>query len=741
MLLNKVRLLYVALTGVIATSVAMKAAATPNSCKYEVVAQTGSGGITGIGSGVSINDSGAVAFSATTTAGNNIYVADLPPIGHPATVRNINSAFANSGRVFGNAVQINNTGWVIARDRYSGPYYLERLWNATPGQENTFTTLARGGSLFPNPDFDSVVDYPSVNNINQDVFYALTGGSTNTALATGVTPSFSTLIFPGLQTLRPMLADDGTVVLRAGNTSTSRIAIYSYSLDSPVSIGGPEQFAALGRSPGISDDGHLIAFYGDLNATGAQQLGTTAGPGIFVYSRSTDGNKLVRVATASSTGPVGSFSADDRVAVNSNGAVVYMAFDPSGKKCLFVSHVNSRTDPPWVYDPFPILHQGDSLAGLSGTVQSIDINDPINEKGLIALWVSTGSGQAVLRVAPVTEGVDISASAKKVSESTFRRFRDQYKKDFVVVQGAGNYCLNPYAKDQLEAARKAGMHTGLYVYLRFTDSPSPGASQVDRAISAAGSEAPYLSFIALDVETGKCANGQCPNNPGDRSIVLKIIEDAKQEIKVLGFTPIVYTSYYGWDLLTGSSSAYKDLDLWDVDSTKTGNDLCQSDPDAYYGAWTRYNGSQYILDTTLTGVDPDKSVKVDMDVFEARTFWSVPSPNALPEKYSIAIDINRQLAQTTDGNVAAIVTFTNVGNWFSDPFEFSQKRPSTLGGKPAQSISPRQIPSLGPGQSQDVTLVFDKSAISDPKKLSLSVHTTGCEERAETTRTMISPAP
>src|SRR5439155_2137812 len=107
--------------------------------------------------------------------------------------------------------------------------------------------------------------------------------------------------------------DNGNIVLRTGNTTVaslgdpiSPIELYNYGLDTPTTIAdttsGSPTFGAVGRSPGISDDGTVIAFYGVMTAMGANQLAvggyvTNPGPGIFVSIDDGSGTRKLRRIT------------------------------------------------------------------------------------------------------------------------------------------------------------------------------------------------------------------------------------------------------------------------------------------------------------------------------------------------------------------------------------------------------------------------------------------------------------
>jgi hypothetical protein len=178
-----------------------------------------------------------------------------------------------------NAVQLNNSEQIAAVDRVSGspPSFLLRTWNAnSPG---TFTLIARS----PSTAFQIVYSDPGLSNSSNVVFSA-SDPSFNDLLATpnaAKNPPYNEL--PMSVPLRPQIADNGTVVVREGNTTTSPIVLLDNNLDSAtaVTIASTASFNSLGESPGISRDGVVVAFAGDMNTTGASQWKTNPGPGIF----------------------------------------------------------------------------------------------------------------------------------------------------------------------------------------------------------------------------------------------------------------------------------------------------------------------------------------------------------------------------------------------------------------------------------------------------------------------------
>jgi len=95
-----------------------------------------------------------------------------------------------------------------------------------------------------------------------------------------------------------MIADDDRIVVRFGGPTDGAIRLYKYdfSTSEEIAAAGPE-WRALGRSPGISDDGQIVTFYGDLTSRAARTYHTTAGPGIFAsIDEGTGTRKLIRLA-------------------------------------------------------------------------------------------------------------------------------------------------------------------------------------------------------------------------------------------------------------------------------------------------------------------------------------------------------------------------------------------------------------------------------------------------------------
>ena len=216
-------------------------------------------------------------------------------------------------------MQINNAGQVIAADTQSGNYYV-RVWGPSPGSS---TDVALGGTpsgcivCISNPyQFSGLSGFPSLNNptsttSNSPIQAAYTGigglgsalGSScaNTCLAapnapitTAYNPSLNNINADPLAIpLRPMVADNGSIVIYTSTPPTAAIQVLAANLATLTPIApiattaAGSTFTQLGNSPGVSDDGTVVAFAAI----------TAAGPGVFIsYNNGSGFSAPVQVA-------------------------------------------------------------------------------------------------------------------------------------------------------------------------------------------------------------------------------------------------------------------------------------------------------------------------------------------------------------------------------------------------------------------------------------------------------------
>lgn len=246
----------------------------------DVIAVSGQNNLTLLFPAPSINDKGIVSFVGRTT-GNHILISESP-----GTYRRLNPGGVTN--TFGGNSQITNANQIVALETITGlNQMLLEVWD---GNTEDIREVVAGASNAFN-DFFAIRPNPSMNNNNLPAFSAQANGSFQTRIVTGTRQTaFNQLFLP--HPIKPMIADNGQVIVRAGNTGTSPIVLYQFNLTSPVTIASSPDFTLLGDSPGISDDGRVVVFYGDpaIMIDGSDQ------PGIFAsIDEGTGTRKLIRL--------------------------------------------------------------------------------------------------------------------------------------------------------------------------------------------------------------------------------------------------------------------------------------------------------------------------------------------------------------------------------------------------------------------------------------------------------------
>ena len=393
----------------------------PSTYNYAVIAQSGQNGITSIDQFSSINDSGQVAFVGQFADGSNgVFV------GNGFSLNDISSVLQSSGRTFGTKVQINNSGQVAAEDSFSGTSLADyvRVWNSATDK---YQITDQAG---PGTGFDSFFGTADISNDGNVTYVGKLAGLSTVALEQNGQALAS---LPSPQPyLQPMAANGGLVVARVDTSDITDSPIELFQPNKPATvIAGQPDFSSLGSSPGISDDGQIVAFYGVLTDSGAasinaqqpkQQPPLTSGAGIFLSVNTTSyGRIIVRVSGTTGSGD-SAFDADKRVAVTSvQGAgpaftdpavtVVFMGTDSvTHNDALFCNRVDLFPASGEVFDPANpasfrvntdtvIAEVGDQINGVGvdvngvpGTIKSLNIYDPVNSSGNVAFWVSTNTG-------------------------------------------------------------------------------------------------------------------------------------------------------------------------------------------------------------------------------------------------------------------------------------------------------------------------------------------------------------
>lgn len=410
-----------------------------------VVSGTEQAGITTIEPFVSINADGEMAFVGRLGR-NDTAIYHAPT---PAKLTEI-AYGSGTARRFTPAVQINDSGSIVSTDSQAGsPSTLTgvRLWSTRPGESDEL--VASGQFQNGGRDFDAVFAFPTVNNNGEVLFSALAQHQSDPgnhecderciAKRKPNDDGFHTsrVSVP----VRPLLADDGRAILKYGELADDPIRLYDRELRNYTEIANTEMgFTNMGRNPGISDDGKLIAFYGELSLSGAQAISTTAGPGIFAAvavngtwritrlagianngqldpgERWLDNNQNGVLDPGEDQGPFVTFRRDARIGIAADltrptcGVLVaaYLAEDTTGKVGLYTSQVQANVENAQfsVSAIVTIATAEQELPQVNAKITNLELYDPLNQQGQIAFWAALDNGQhAVVRAEPARRPV------------------------------------------------------------------------------------------------------------------------------------------------------------------------------------------------------------------------------------------------------------------------------------------------------------------------------------------------
>ncbi|MDJ0594391.1 MAG: malectin domain-containing carbohydrate-binding protein [Pleurocapsa sp. MO_226.B13] len=577
---------------------------------FDLIADT-SGAISGFENTTSINDSGFVAAIAQSDSLEDLLVGD-----GESPINNLTSNFDG---IFSPGIEINNNNKVVARD--GGGFSAIRLWDTNnPNSRKTIATGAFGNEFV---DFDTTFLFPRLNNnseSDQVVFLAdPKGGSQDTALVTFAGENFGNRTYNEIllsnDITKPAIADDGTIVIKDFG---EKILEYDYQLNlTDVIASSFRGFSLVGESPGISDEGGAIVFYGNLTNPDATSMtqGLESGEGIFVSIETDAGRKIERIAGVAGNGIldpgetfedanengevdlgediglIGSFSTDerDRFGINfdeniSSGNIVFLAKDELGQESIINSNFKISTDEETILTtvkPQLVAKVGQEASeirpDLTGNIQDLHIYDPINKSGQIAFWAeTTTSEEAVIRANPIRKPVfvlpGIGGSFPQSNDFGRWLLNRGVAPDTLEI----DYLANTY-DDLIQTLENAGYQQGVDLFVATYDwrlNPGPIDGAIDGAIQLS------------------------PDNPENAG---EILTDDTYEYAVdqLGF----------WleEAITGWKSQFSDLpeaeipelDSVDIIAHSTGGLVARSyiQSDAYGATFTDDNGEQVNLPT------------------------------------------------------------------------------------------------------------------------------------------------
>ncbi len=455
--------------------------------EYNLVARLNQDGISSLQPYPSINDHGIVAFVGRTGSGDaaveNVYTWGPDFVGsrlHPMFHSGL-APHADGGsprQVFAADVQINNANQVLAR-RYltarvqvafplgsilDAPLtYLELYDALTPNQYHVQqVAMGNGGysgvtilnplwagwstwgvgtpdliniasAYDPATPFAGLLPWATLNNAGQTAFNALAdqnyfmnrpgGGWIGAPL--------------GSARLRTKLADNGFFVYR--NTSASAVRIASYGFGTIIDIANTGSYQSVGALPGISDDGHVVAFAGSFKPDGRRAIFVSTDLGGRTFAQPLQiagvaGNLQLEPGESYADlnenqafdpqlgevdeGTFADFELDSPVAVermakegDEQYRVAFIAtrlvrgefgeLQPRRGLHVLAIDVQDSVKPlralgtvVKVGDRLPIDQAGTLLPGI---VQDFGMHDPLNTLGNVAFWVKTSETEAILR--------------------------------------------------------------------------------------------------------------------------------------------------------------------------------------------------------------------------------------------------------------------------------------------------------------------------------------------------------
>lgn len=390
-------------------------AAAAQGWTFDVMAETGSAGITAIDSACSMNDSGMVAFAGTDSTGSRVFVSSTP--GTVTPIKNAVAGWTYAGASISNKGGANGP-YVVTRKIEPGPlYWIYRFEaGAPPTQSGTF--------IAPSTAYDSAQLFVDCNSQGRTAFSAQVGGATAAALFLGPTspdPYKNIVQFaPASTAIRPQISENNWITIR---NNANQILLYKYfnsSLIVPETIAGTTAplggFTSVGREPGISGDGSVVAFIG--NKGGVE--------GFYLSVETPSGRQLVEVAGGTTGDGFTDFDELQRAGVVSYGAFTsnpahYAAFVKTvtiafigtrfgitgvHSKTLSLRWYGSAIEVRTVQDT-RVVALGDVINGK--TVSALRVYRPVNERRKVCFHASfSGGGSAVVRATPPVREVRIS---------------------------------------------------------------------------------------------------------------------------------------------------------------------------------------------------------------------------------------------------------------------------------------------------------------------------------------------
>jgi hypothetical protein len=491
-----------------------------------IVAQTGQSGITNILNASSVNDSGNVAFVADDANGQAIFF-------HDGSLTRISPA---SSTTYGAELQLNDSNFISAMSISTNGQRRARLWNAASpgalGEIIASSALPEPG--IPSDFFDTMGSMTTLANDGQLGFAGLEETTWEIHLSADevdardfFSPFSEVTELPTGSFFRFMAADGDRMVVGSSHATGKRVVQYDITgVDTFDTIASTSSglWSDLGVRAGISDDGTIVTFFGNLSAAGAASLNLAAGPGIFAAIDDDDNlltdAVIVKIAGVSGNGvhdpgesfedangngqldagetETGPFSAllDVRASVtNRHGDLdaVFVSYvaESAGAKGVYTTQLTFPSAGSTEYSigrPSKVIEVGDSIAGLSGSIADVNVHDSINDSGQIAFWVTTSTGaDAIVRGEPLKAPVLIVPGIA----GTFANTASISYRDWLLERGVAPEDLkeDPLVRtydDLIKTLRAAGYEPNENLFVANYDwrlAPAPVDGQIDGTVS------------------------------------------------------------------------------------------------------------------------------------------------------------------------------------------------------------------------------------------------------------------
>lgn len=445
------------------------------------------GGLVRMESELSINDSGVVAFIGHVPDTNEPdsllehVIAYRPLAGVLADVSTaLDGTFPHILRP---SCQVTNSGRIVDRQRlitlFGEVETALESWNAFANNDRQAIVVAQPIGT----EFQGIFPNASMSNMGSYVFQALqTGQNPQNRLAQS-TPVGSYVIGLSSPLAFPMMADNHHFVFRTSTT----IRILGPNAFAPqlvlASIGS--DWSALGTKPGISDDGTVVVFCGDLTAAGAASMGTYPGPGVFATVIDYQGGTPTIIRRERVAGRF-VFDLDARVSATNpvldpaTGmvvfAVAFTATPAGGGRGLFTA----RVDEDSVIAPLSVVQLGDLLDGSAVVDVKMPydglVRVPLDAQGVpraqaggdhrLAFWIRNGAGERIVSATHLEMDTDEDG------------LYDHWEEEGVP------YTAISGAIAQYELPGASLMHKDLYVEVDAMQGLAPDASTLAHVVAA-----------------------------------------------------------------------------------------------------------------------------------------------------------------------------------------------------------------------------------------------------------------